>query len=184
MLVLSLQFLRHLSLNVHGFPVVFTKSSQVIPSIFSCVAWKYFSFIILLIFPKFLRLWPLSVFPFLKTSNRHTHTCTHPPPPSQCWNWSCFVFYFTNSEVSTEFKIFFNQVPTVLYHGQKGKRVHLVKRIRRRYPIREGVSVQPVVITSYEIAMIDRRFLAGHDWKYLIVDEGHRIKNTHCRLIR
>uniref|UniRef100_A0A0B7AEL0 Helicase ATP-binding domain-containing protein n=1 Tax=Arion vulgaris TaxID=1028688 RepID=A0A0B7AEL0_9EUPU len=32
--------------------------------------------------------------------------------------------------------------------------------------------------------MIDRKYLANHKWKYLIVDEGHRIKNTHCRLIR
>ncbi len=23
-----------------------------------------------------------------------------------------------------------------------------------------------------------------HDWKYLIVDEGHRIKNFQCKLIR
>ncbi|CAG5134454.1 unnamed protein product, partial [Candidula unifasciata] len=83
-----------------------------------------------------------------------------------------------------EFKKFAPKVPVILYHGQKNKRVHLAKQIRQKHKIREGVYVQPVVITSYEVAMIDRKILANHEWKYLIVDEGHRIKNTHCRLIR
>lgn len=77
-----------------------------------------------------------------------------------------------------------DQVPTILYHGEKNRRVHLAKKIRHKHKIREGVFVQPVVITSYEVAMIDRKYLGNHEWKYLIVDEGHRIKNTHCRLIR
>jgi ATP-dependent DNA helicase len=29
----------------------------------------------------------------------------------------------------------------------------------------------PVIVTSYEVAMNDRRFLARHKWKYIIVDE-------------
>ncbi|XP_035824753.1 lymphocyte-specific helicase isoform X2 [Aplysia californica] len=83
-----------------------------------------------------------------------------------------------------EFQRFAPKVPTVLYHGDKDRRAHLCKRIFRKHEVREGVKVQPVVITSYEIAMIDRKYLSNHEWKYLIVDEGHRIKNTHCRLIR
>ncbi|XP_059141217.1 lymphocyte-specific helicase-like [Physella acuta] len=84
----------------------------------------------------------------------------------------------------SEFQRFAPKVPTILYHGHKDARAHMSRRIRRKHEIRKGVSVQPVVITSYEIAMIDRKYLANHEWKYLIVDEGHRIKNTHCRLIR
>jgi len=42
----------------------------------------------------------------------------------------------------------------------------------------------PVVVTSYEIAMNDREFLMNEPWKLMIVDEGHRIKNFNCRLIR
>ncbi|BFZ13495.1 hypothetical protein BsWGS_16534 [Bradybaena similaris] len=83
-----------------------------------------------------------------------------------------------------EFQKFAPKVPTILYHGDKNRRVHLAKKIRHKHKIRDGVFVQPVVITSYEVAMIDRKYLANHEWKYLIVDEGHRIKNTHCRLIR
>lgn len=42
----------------------------------------------------------------------------------------------------------------------------------------------PVVITSFEIAMNDRKLLQRFQWKYLIVDEGHRIKNLNCRLVQ
>ena len=29
----------------------------------------------------------------------------------------------------------------------------------------------PVIVTSYEVAMNDRRFLAKYKWKYIVVDE-------------
>ena len=32
--------------------------------------------------------------------------------------------------------------------------------------------------------MNDRKFLAHYGWKFIIIDEGHRIKNLNCRLIR
>ncbi|RUS80578.1 hypothetical protein EGW08_011672, partial [Elysia chlorotica] len=83
-----------------------------------------------------------------------------------------------------EFQRFAPEVPTVLYHGHKDTRAKLAKKIHRRHNVQNKVSVQPVVITSYEVAMIDRKYLGNHEWKYLIVDEGHRIKNTHCRLIK
>ncbi|GFO02771.1 lymphocyte-specific helicase-like [Plakobranchus ocellatus] len=83
-----------------------------------------------------------------------------------------------------EFRRFAPEVPTILYHGHKDTRAKLAKKIHKRHNIRGKVDVQPVVITSYEVAMIDRRYLGNHEWKYLIVDEGHRIKNTHCRLIK
>nr|KAI8763669.1 lymphocyte-specific helicase isoform X2 [Biomphalaria glabrata] len=84
----------------------------------------------------------------------------------------------------SEFQTFAPNVPTILYHGPKDSRLQLTRRISKKYKIREDVYVHPVVITSYEIAMIERKTLSRHEWKYLIVDEGHRIKNTHCRLIR
>lgn len=42
----------------------------------------------------------------------------------------------------------------------------------------------PIVITSYEIVIRDRKDLASFPWKYIIVDEGHRLKNLNCRLIK
>lgn len=33
-------------------------------------------------------------------------------------------------------------------------------------------------------AMNDARSLSAHTWKYLAVDEGHRLKNKDCKLLR
>ena len=44
--------------------------------------------------------------------------------------------------------------------------------------------VQSVVVTSYEICMRDQKYLQDRNWKFLVVDEGHRIKNLNCKLIR
>lgn len=40
------------------------------------------------------------------------------------------------------------------------------------------------IVTSYEIAMRDIKFLARLKLKYLIVDEGHRLKNFESKLFR
>lgn len=32
--------------------------------------------------------------------------------------------------------------------------------------------------------MKDKRFLRKHAWKFLVIDEGHRIKNLNCRLVK
>ena len=45
----------------------------------------------------------------------------------------------------------------------------------------------PVVVTTYEIVCRDRKELAvlrNVHFKHLIVDEGHRLKNRNCRLIK
>ncbi|CAJ0964730.1 unnamed protein product [Ranitomeya imitator] len=74
-----------------------------------------------------------------------------------------------------------SQISVILYHGTPQERLALSKRIGKR----EGTfQVHPVVITSFEIAMNDRRILQHKPWKYMILDEGHRIKNMNCRLIR
>ncbi|KAK2498133.1 hypothetical protein MC885_010527 [Smutsia gigantea] len=80
-----------------------------------------------------------------------------------------------------EFQRFTPEIPTMLYHGNHQERQNLVKNIHRR---KGTLQVYPVVITSFEIAMRDRNALQHCYWKYLIVDEGHRIKNMKCRLIR
>lgn len=42
----------------------------------------------------------------------------------------------------------------------------------------------PVTVTTYDIVCRDRRELAGLKWKYIIVDEGHRLKNHNCKLYK
>ncbi|XP_041646197.1 lymphoid-specific helicase [Cheilinus undulatus] len=80
-----------------------------------------------------------------------------------------------------EFKRFTPEVSVLLYHGPQAERAKLIKQIRRP---QGSLNMCPVVVTSFEISMIDRKFLQRYQWKYLIVDEGHRIKNLNCRLVR
>lgn len=71
-------------------------------------------------------------------------------------------------------------VPTVLYHGSKEKRAALAKTLFARPP----TAASPVVVTSYEIAIADAKKIAKWQYKYLVVDEGHRLKNPSCKLLR
>ncbi|XP_040218135.1 lymphoid-specific helicase [Rana temporaria] len=81
----------------------------------------------------------------------------------------------------SEFKRFSPEIPVLLYHGTQKERLQLAKKINKR----DGaLQIYPVVVTSFEIAMRDRPVLQHRSWKYMILDEGHRIKNMNCRLIR
>lgn len=68
----------------------------------------------------------------------------------------------------------------LLYHGTKEERQALRATELRSPNTRDF----PVVVSSYEIVIADRKFLQRYHWKYLVVDEGHRLKNFNCRLIR
>ncbi|KAB0802651.1 hypothetical protein PPYR_04837 [Photinus pyralis] len=39
-----------------------------------------------------------------------------------------------------------------------------------------------VLLTTYEYIIKDKGVLAKLQWKYMIIDEGHRMKNHHCKL--
>jgi ATP-dependent DNA helicase len=39
----------------------------------------------------------------------------------------------------------------------------------------------PIVVTTYEMCMKDRQWLSGYQWKFIVVDEGHRLKNLDCK---
>ena len=47
-----------------------------------------------------------------------------------------------------------------------------------------SIDTFPIVVTSYEIVMNDRQYLSRLQWKFIIIDEGHRIKNLNCKLIQ
>lgn len=102
-------------------------------------------------------------------------------PLSTLPNWAC------------EIKRFAPSIPTLLYHGSPLERKTL-RQERFPFPSASGgrggapMSLTPrdtaVIITSYELAMRDARYLAPIPWKYMIIDEGHRLKALNCRLIR
>ena len=39
------------------------------------------------------------------------------------------------------------------------------------------------VITTYEMIVLDTPHLMDVDWKCLIIDEAHRLKNQECKLV-
>jgi ATP-dependent DNA helicase len=86
----------------------------------------------------------------------------------------------TTSNWVAEFKKWTPSIPVVLYHGDKKER----EKLRKTKLKNPGTDQFPVVITSYEICMNDRKYLTGFGWQFIIIDEGHRIKNLDCRLIR
>ncbi|KAG1824917.1 SNF2 family N-terminal domain-containing protein [Suillus subaureus] len=42
----------------------------------------------------------------------------------------------------------------------------------------------PVVVTTYEMILKDRMHLSTYNWGYIVVDEGHRLKNLDCKLMQ
>lgn len=79
----------------------------------------------------------------------------------------------------SEVQRFTPDIPVVLYHGTPAERGYL-----RNHKLRFDDDSFPIVVTSYEICMNDRKHLQQIMWRYIIVDEGHRIKNMNCRLLR
>ncbi|KAJ2839597.1 putative ATPase [Coemansia erecta] len=80
---------------------------------------------------------------------------------------------------ASEFYRFAPQTPVLMYHGTPDER-----RTLRRKHLRTLDRNFPIVITTYEISMRDKQALQRFAWKFIIVDEGHRIKNMNCKLIR
>eukprot|EP00268_Persea_americana_P040690 TRINITY_DN4045_c0_g1_i1.p1 TRINITY_DN4045_c0_g1~~TRINITY_DN4045_c0_g1_i1.p1 ORF type:complete len:869 (-),score=186.34 TRINITY_DN4045_c0_g1_i1:396-3002(-) len=86
----------------------------------------------------------------------------------------------TLSNWVNEVKRFVPSMDVVIYHGEKKQR----QEIRQKFMPKTIGPNFPIVITSYNIAMSDSRALSHYHWKYVVVDEGHRLKNTHCKLLR
>ncbi|OAX82095.1 hypothetical protein ACJ72_03557 [Emergomyces africanus] len=88
----------------------------------------------------------------------------------------------TVSNWVAEFARWTPDIKTVLYHGSKDERADIRDQQMKLQDQKKWDF--PVVCTSYEICMNDRKYLAKYQWKYIIVDEGHRLKNLNCRLIK
>lgn len=81
-----------------------------------------------------------------------------------------------------EFERFTPLIPTVVYHGDKETREQLRTQINKK--VKKGkLTSYPVFITSYTIALNDAKYLKKYQWKLLVIDEAHRIKNFQCKLV-
>jgi len=81
-----------------------------------------------------------------------------------------------------EFKKWLPSVDVMLYHGSKAEREEL--RRTKMKKMNQKTRKFPIIISSFEICMIDRPHLEHYEWTYMVLDEGHRIKNRDCRLVK
>lgn len=89
----------------------------------------------------------------------------------------------TNWEI--EFQRFAPKLPIVIFHGNQATRSAIRRQIKTKYKIPgTSYSMQPIVITTYEVPLVEDKFLRLQKWRYIIVDEGQRIKNHNCQLIK
>lgn len=86
----------------------------------------------------------------------------------------------TLSNWVNEVSRFVPSMTAIIYHGSKKERMD----IRRKHMPKDIGPKFPLIITSYGVALSDAKILAQYKWKYVVVDEGHRLKNTKCILLR
>lgn len=83
-----------------------------------------------------------------------------------------------------EFERFAPDIPVVLFYAGKYERKDKRAEVRQKYHVKNGYKTQPVVITTYEMPLHESRFLQAQKWRYIIIDEGQRIKNYDCLLVK
>ncbi|RDX64597.1 putative ATP-dependent DNA helicase CHR12, partial [Mucuna pruriens] len=77
----------------------------------------------------------------------------------------------------TEFSTWAPSITAILYDGRLDERKAMKEEL-------SGEGKFNVLITHYDLIMRDKAFLKKIHWRYLIVDEGHRLKNHECALAR
>lgn len=76
------------------------------------------------------------------------------------------------------------QLPVLLFRGSKDDRQQMYKKLNTKVKINEQIIVAPIVLTSYQVPLKDATFMGKFRWKYIIVDEGHVLKNTKSQISR
>jgi hypothetical protein len=74
------------------------------------------------------------------------------------------------------------QIRVLLFHGNETKRSELYPLLCKKDEV-NGTLVCPVVLTSFEIPLREK-MLRKVRWSYIVVDEGHRLKNYKSMLAR
>ncbi|XP_033224714.1 lymphoid-specific helicase-like [Belonocnema kinseyi] len=82
-----------------------------------------------------------------------------------------------------EFERFAPDLPVVLFHGTADDRRAVYRTIKHKTTV-GSCRTQPIVLTTYEMPVMEKKFLRTQNWRYIVIDEGHRIKNHQCQLVQ
>ncbi|KAF4453371.1 hypothetical protein F53441_3967 [Fusarium austroafricanum] len=91
----------------------------------------------------------------------------------------------TLSNWMDEFEKWTPSIPVIMYHGNKDERekifrTNMMKHLKSGRPTNKF----PVVCTSYEMVLRDQHNLSRINWEFIIIDEGHRMKNAEAKLFQ
>lgn len=64
-----------------------------------------------------------------------------------------------------------------MYHGSEPVRYLIRKEFNTNHKV-GNLNFNAIVITTYEIIRMDTKFLKTYDWKFITIDEGHKLKNS------
>ncbi|XP_043254729.1 lymphocyte-specific helicase-like [Colletes gigas] len=82
-----------------------------------------------------------------------------------------------------EFERFAPKLPIILLHGTPEERYSAVKEIKQMHRVSNHYSTLPIVLTTFEVPLTEKQFIRSQHWRYIVIDEGHRIKNPNCMLV-
>ena len=84
----------------------------------------------------------------------------------------------TLSNWMNEFKRFCPTIRTLRFHGSKEEREEIINtRLKQASAVCKTERDWDVVVTTYEVVNLEKNVLTKIAWKYLIIDEAHRLKN-------
>ncbi|CAJ0541499.1 Ff.00g080810.m01.CDS01 [Fusarium sp. VM40] len=91
----------------------------------------------------------------------------------------------TLSNWMDEFAKWTPSIPVVMYHGNKDDRERIFRTSMMKH-LKGGrpTAKFPVVCTSYEMVLRDQHNLSKINWEFIIIDEGHRMKNAEAKLFQ
>ncbi|KND87214.1 Lymphoid-specific helicase [Tolypocladium ophioglossoides CBS 100239] len=91
----------------------------------------------------------------------------------------------TLSNWMDEFHQWTPSIPVVMYHGNQKQREEIFRtKIMRNLSHGRPNKQFPVVCTSYEMVLRDQHNLSRVQWEFIIIDEGHRMKNAEAKLFQ
>lgn len=71
-----------------------------------------------------------------------------------------------------------------MYHGTPTEREEMRQKHLQPFKAKKPPSNFPVIVTTYDMVIIDKKYLGKLGWKFIVVDEGHRLKNLNCKLVQ